>query len=650
MKWIIKLALVIGIPVVAVLAVAAVLLATLDPNDYKDRMAQAFEDTTGRNVEIAGDITTTLFPVLGFEVSGVSIGNPAGYEDDTFLTVSKAQAGVELMPLLRREINISKIILTKPSINVIRQRDGSTNLAFDIKQDAQQAGAAPEEDRRAAASDISIGKIEINDARVTYNDMATGRTVIIDPLNMTLPGFDPGEETEIALDMIMKTSAPPLTVEMNGFAKATAAPELGTFEISGLKAEIRAQSPTFESPLNASITGGGNVNAKERQFALNLDSVKADWQDTSLSGNGTASGSFDQPRISFAAEAPSLNIDTLRATLGNKAAPATITSAEGESVRRSDNGGGKLIPVELVRGLALDGQIKVGKLTVSQLTLDDVSADIDAAGGVLNVAPIRAGFYEGQIDSALSINASGASPAFSLKGAATDIEVAGLLQDRLGQDYLTGRADMNFDLTSRGNTMQAVNSAAGGVIGFNLGEGYINKWELSRRLNQAIAFFETGRLTEVGLPERIRFTSLDATFNGRDGVFRNDDLLLVGPKLHAFGAGAISMASQTVDYTLRAGLGEEADESARHVPVRISGPFGDLNYGLDLQAAMNEFAGEKIEEKKEELIGKALEKLGGDSAASGTQDIQRIEPSAGEETPASKDDPASQLMKGLLGK
>ena len=59
-------------------------------------------------------------------------------------------------------------------------------------------------------------------------------------------------------------------------------------------------------------------------------------------------------------------------------------------------------------------------------------------------------------------------------------------------------------------------------------------------------------------------------------------------------------------------MGDEPAEFAKadHLPVTMSGPFSAPRYGIDVQALIREQAGEKIEEKKQELIGKALDKLG----------------------------------------
>ena len=64
---------------------AAVLVGVslfVDPNDYKQDIARAVQDRTGRQFDIRGDLEVSVFPWLGVEAGGVSLSNPAGFDDD----------------------------------------------------------------------------------------------------------------------------------------------------------------------------------------------------------------------------------------------------------------------------------------------------------------------------------------------------------------------------------------------------------------------------------------------------------------------------------------------------------------------------------------------------------------------------------------
>ena len=123
-------------------------------------------------------------------------------------------------------------------------------------------------------------------------------------------------------------------------------------------------------------------------------------------------------------------------------------------------------------------------------------------------------------------------------------------------------------------------------------------------------------------------------------MFINDNLQLIAPKSHALGSGSVSLASQSVDYTVRVGGGDNPEKfgKKKHVPIRIQGPLKKPSYKLDMQALVQDLAGEKIEEKKQELIEGLFKKL---DEKAGKTEAAPVAPA--EEEP----DPLKMLLKGL---
>ena len=138
---------------------------------------------------------------------------------------------------------------------------------------------------------------------------------------------------------------------------------------------------------------------------------------------------------------------------------------------------------------------------------------------------------------------------------------------------------------------------------------------------------------------------MTASFQGQNGVFNNSDLMLIGPKTHALGNGQVNLANKTVNYTVRVGLGDNPEEfaGADHLPVTMTGPFSNMRYGIDVQSLVMDQASEKIEEKKQELLGKAFEKLGikTEQPATSTPETSEVTPpSETAETPATNEEQA----------
>lgn len=583
MKALLKIVLGLVFLVVLLVGGAAALLLTVDPNAYKPQISSAVKQATGRDFAINGDINVMFYPVLGFKVAGLEMGNPEGFSEKEFIRAGEVQAGVKILPLIDKKIEVTTVSLIEPQITVIKKADGKNNLEMP-KGDSAEAPATG-----TGKLDISFEGLEIKKAKVTYIDKATGKTTTISPLNLKIPSYASGREIEVAADMLIDNPAPakPMSFDVS----TTIKPDLAKNELTfrNLKAHVDLGGA------KASATAGVVVNTKSE--TITITNLETGWQGTSVKGNATVKG-FEQPSVTFDMSSPSVDLDAL------------LPKDQGQA---KDNDKA-LLPVEMLRTLTLDGKVSIGTLKVSGLSMSDFKVDISARDGVLKASPLTLNMYDGTLSTDIQIDVRNAAPSFTLKGGLKSMEVGKLLTAKIGQDYLTGVANVTFDLNARGNSMNALNRSAGGQLQFDFGKGYINKWQLSRLMNQAIAYFETGKLDQ-NVSDKIYFTSLDAIFTGQGGIFKNSDLVLIGPKSHALGSGAVNLGAQTVDYTVRVGGGDNPEKFAKksHLPVRMAGPFSKPAYSIDMQALMQDAVGQKIEgkieEKKEELIQDLFKKL-----------------------------------------
>lgn len=628
MKWIIKaLAAVVVLLVLAVVA-AGVMLAQFDPNDHKARIEAAVSQAAGRTLTITGPIKATYFPVLGFDIQGLTMDQPSGYGSGTFLSVKDAQAGVKVAPLFKKQVEITKVTLNEPAIHIIKQVNGNTNLGFPKREKTAESHAD------GMAMDLSVEQIAINNASLTYEDKKTGQKWAADSVNVTLPGFKPGASTPIKVAMNIK-GGDNMQVNVDASGTMKAAPAAGTFALTGMQARIGLSAPGLTKPVTIAMHGDMMLDQKAEK--LNADNFKISWDGTDITTSLGISG-FVQPHVTFKAAAENIDVDSLGAAFKKKEAAA--------------NDNKDLMPFDLLKKLVLNGSLSVNNLKMSQLSAQNLSADIRSENRILKIEPIKAGFYDGTMTGAVNVNLQSDTPTITVKGDLQKLQVGKLMQAKTGQDYLSGLANFNIDLKSTGRNVASIKRSAGGLFTFDFGEGYINKWQLSKRINQAIAYFETGKLDE-NASDKIYFTSLDGKFTGQNGVFSNSDLVLLAPKSHALGAGKVDLGANKVDYNLRVGLGDDPANltDSRHLPIRITGPLSQPQYGLDMQALIQDVAGEKIEKKKDELLNKALGKLTGskEEPATTTNGAAPADGAAAtEEQPASEADPA-QMLKGLFG-
>ena len=109
-----------------VLASIAV-VAFVDPNDYKDDIAKAVRDRTGRDLKLDGNLSLSVFPWLAIETGHAELGYRTGFGAGPFIAVQSADVGVKLIPLLRGQFEVRRLRLDGLRVSLIKDQRGHTN-------------------------------------------------------------------------------------------------------------------------------------------------------------------------------------------------------------------------------------------------------------------------------------------------------------------------------------------------------------------------------------------------------------------------------------------------------------------------------------------------------------------------------------------
>jgi uncharacterized protein involved in outer membrane biogenesis len=243
---------VIGLPVVGV----GVFLATLDANTYKPQIIEAARNATGRELRLSGPIRIkpSLTPTLAVE--DVGFANAPGGARPEMATLKRLEIEVALLPLLSRELRISRLVLVEPDILLERNSEGRGNWEFTPPAPQQQAAPASPSAPSAPAApaqrqQVTVDKLRIENGRVAFTDATTKRamTLAIRALDAAAPGgYGP-----VALDMDASYNDNPFIVALRG----------------GPLARLMAPGPGPAPPwpIDATITAAGARVAAKGEIA-----------------------------------------------------------------------------------------------------------------------------------------------------------------------------------------------------------------------------------------------------------------------------------------------------------------------------------------------------------------------------------------------
>lgn len=282
------LAKVLGLVIFGLLLLAVAVLFFLtrmfDPNDYKDNIREAAREKANVELTLGGDIGWSLFPWLGIELDQVGIA-PVDQPDQALAEVGSLGLGVELLPLLRRELRMSDVILNDVSLNLIRNADGQGNWETVGPRSKATADAPPESGESTGEAgrdlDIAVQSVNITNARIQYEDLGSGQRVQLSDVNLKTGALVEGQPFDASFIGLLTTEQPALRVriDLQTVAQFDLGLERYQFDAIDLKldasgAPFSGQAVSLQLQADSIIDLGAQV-AELNQVRLSLADLRA---------------------------------------------------------------------------------------------------------------------------------------------------------------------------------------------------------------------------------------------------------------------------------------------------------------------------------------------------------------------------------------
>lgn len=381
-------------------------------------------------------------------------------------------------------------------------------------------------------------------------------------------------------------------------ADLTLAGEIG-FDLNNQQLTVGALD--IQSTLTDAAVPAGKMKTglSASQLVLVLDKNALHLKDLQLSLNEYRFDGFikvndyTRPSVDFALTTTSLNIDKL---MGEATAPqpepASETQQPAEDVQIT-------LPMELLRSLQLNGKLEVGSLIAQKLTFTNVLLQVTANKGVLDLKPLKLDLYDGQFDGAIQINAQGKEPAYKVRQKLSSFQIGRFLKDFMGDDMVSGGANMDVNIQTKGEWLSQLKSALDGDVKILIKDGALKGFNLRHELDLAKAKLKGKKVPEQQA-RQTDFSALSLSGVIRQGVFSSQDLNMQAPLVRVGGQGSADLVKETVDYLVNAKIvgttkgqqgGEADDLSGLEIPVAITGPWiaPEIDVQLDemLKARLN---------------------------------------------------------------
>ncbi len=595
--------------VVIVILVVLVSIFFLPADRIAKLAAEQLQAATGRDVTISGDVSMTLWPVLGVSAGALEVGNAEWSDQGPMLTAENAAIGVDLMAYVRsREIRITNIEATRPTIRLESRADGRASWIFTDASGAAQIETETAPDRPAQA--ISIERLQVTDATLVYDaegsDLVSysgvdlildwperlgpatidaslrpaGSAVKVDAVIGAFAGFIAGQVQPVDATIVAGGGRAALKGRANTAGEVAGNLSLDIPNTDAFFAALALPQPGLPPRLGQAVDLSTQLTLTADR-RLSLRDLTADLGGNALTG--AADIDLDgTPRVNAQLNAGALDLRSATGGGDSGGAGGSAPSAgSGWPTDRIDASGLAAFNGEIaLTASSIDlGQFKLGP-TRTLLTND-------RSRMVFELREVQA--YGGTVSGEFVMNnRSGLSVGGKLF--VQGLAMQDVLRDAAGIDRLTGDANAEMSFLGVGNSVDAIMKSLSGKGAIKFGKGTIIGIDLDRLMRSGTV----GGGTTV-------FDSLGATWTIDGGVLRNDDLLLQLANYEARGAGQVGLGAQTIDYTFTPVALRANEGTGIAIPVRIRGPWADPSILPDLEAAIDLNIGEKIEEKKEEV-------------------------------------------------
>ncbi len=613
LKW---AGIVVATIVVLVIVAIIVIPHVINTVAVKHKIEQIARQDTGREVTIAGPLSLSLFPWVGFDARDVTMANATGFGGKPFMHVKEADIHAKLIPLIFGRVEVSGITFDTPTVNLARNKGGTSNWQDLVGGKKSAANETPQKNR-APLANLSVGRLAIKDATLDYDDAASGKHYTITQFDLSASNLAPGKSFPLTLSTQLASTAPHLNAQIKldtqaEFDKTAKEITLGKGTFDAVLSGFGGNEPvTFSANWNR-ITlneNTGTASVAGLMFALANLKAKLDASAKNLGNNPEISGRLEVPPFSprkllvalgnplptslkgfdtanlsadLSAQKNALALNHLKLALDATALTGTLgvpdlsrgalrfrlaadkinldnylVTGGGEKTRVGITHGKSFmetrLPGRLLKKLDLAGQLSIGQLSGFGLDASDLALTLNAANGTLQADPIQAKLYSGNYGGTLTLATAGQGMSLVTTQTMQSVNVGKLIGALSGQQRLTGIGDMKLSLKGQGDTVgELMNTLAGNAI-LTLQNGAIEGIDLWDTLSRAYLLIKEHKQSAPAAgPQRTQITSLKAHATIDKGKVMNDALVAELPFVSVTGHGVIDFIRDQLDYHLLA--------------------------------------------------------------------------------------------------
>ena len=641
--------------IVALLCAALLLVWLLvNPNAYKGKIIAAVKQSTGRELQLPGDIKLSVIPFVALELGPASLGNPPGFSEEPFLSFTHANVRVRLLPLLLKQLEVARVEVEGLDLRLRRNATGRGNWQG-VEPEAQTKADLGHTDgtyRLETLANIRIVDGRITDEGITVEkfnletgSLASDRHI---PVNLT---FDAGRapsgerlSLNAKFDLSQDAAQKALRFSAVNVSGTLARPgdqrpahwDLAAPEIDVAVAEQTLAAPAFNlSYSGAHFTGSAQavktvgdlrvvgsatlapVVLREIEPRLGFSLPKT--RDPKALSQLSATTEFAYDSKALELTHLQLRLDdtqvqgNLQLLAGDTAALQFDLSVDQIDLDRYRAPQGAAVapasaaaapPAQAEKPWDANGTLSIKSAKLARLDLSNVHVTVAAKDQVVQLSPIDAQIDGGHVTGEVTFDSQGATPMVSIDAQVARIDMARLLANTQGKGRLSGRATLNLKATAHGAGVDGILKTLTGHLDADLADGALEGIDVGYEIGVAQALLDKSSAPPRGSTGRTSFQAFKLSSQITNGIAETRDLTIASQALKVTGQGSANLATKGVDFKLLASV-LTAPSRNTDIPLKVTGTYSAPTVRPDIEGLAKDQLKQKLQDvlKKNGLQG-----------------------------------------------
>ena len=590
----------IGIVFASLAATVVVAVLIWDWNWFRDRVAAAGSEATGRQFLIDGDISVDLGWTSSVRVEGIRLSNADWAQEPDMVSIAAVDFDIEILELLRGRVVLPHLHLTKPEIRLERSKDGAPNWEMGPSMGAAAVEATVPDDRSEFPV---IGRLRIDDGTLGYAAPADQIALEAKVSTATGEGGEGTEEVRLEGDgsfakapfnlrlragslLALRESDNPYPIDLYAKIGRTTIKAVGTaadpltltgpdFRLSLEGADMADLFPIFRIPLPETPAYSISGHLVKPEDTWRFENFKGKMGDSDLAGTLAYTPREERPYIQADVVSERLDFADLAGFIG--ADPEADKKKPAKQERRAKPG--RVLPdtpVDLTRLRAADMDVRFrGKrIRYPSLPIDSLDMHVKLQDGRLTVEPLQFGIAKGSAAGSLVLDGRKDLPRVSTK---LTLEKLDLKQFFSGESaaVTSGRFAGRIDLAGSGRSVADILGNADGEVVATMAGG-----RFSGLFMELAGIDVAEALPMLGSDNAVEIRCIIADFAAKDGTLTSRAFVIDTSDTLVDAEATIDLETEALN--VRA-LAHPKDPSpfAGRTPITVGGTFADPSVGID---------------------------------------------------------------------